>query len=49
MRPLTDYEKYIRTEELLALQKPADTLSWTGRSSFFTASMICANSEPRAS
>jgi tryptophan 2,3-dioxygenase len=25
--PLTDYEKYIRTEELLALQKPVDTLS----------------------
>jgi tryptophan 2,3-dioxygenase len=25
--PLTDYEKYIRTEELLALQKPADELS----------------------
>src|SRR5581483_7967874 len=25
--PLTDYEKYIRTEELLALQKPADKLS----------------------
>jgi len=25
--PLTDYEKYIRTEELLALQKGADTLS----------------------
>src|SRR5438270_513242 len=24
---LTDYEKYIRTEELLALQKPADRLS----------------------
>jgi tryptophan 2,3-dioxygenase len=26
-RPLTDYEKYLRTEELLALQKPADRLS----------------------
>jgi tryptophan 2,3-dioxygenase len=26
-RPLTDYEKYLRTEELLALQKPADHLS----------------------
>jgi tryptophan 2,3-dioxygenase len=25
--PLTDYEKYIRTEELLALQKPGDQLS----------------------
>lgn len=25
--PLTDYEKYIRTEELLALQKSGDTLS----------------------
>ena len=25
--PLSDYEKYIRTEELLALQKPADELS----------------------
>src|SRR5580704_15800612 len=25
--PLTDYEKYIRTEELLALQKPPDALS----------------------
>jgi tryptophan 2,3-dioxygenase len=25
--PLTDYEKYIRTEELLGLQKPADQLS----------------------
>jgi tryptophan 2,3-dioxygenase len=25
--PLTDYEKYIRTEELLALQKPADELT----------------------
>jgi tryptophan 2,3-dioxygenase len=25
--PLTDYEKYIRTEELLALQKAPDTLS----------------------
>jgi tryptophan 2,3-dioxygenase len=25
--PLTDYEKYIRTDELLALQKPADQLS----------------------
>jgi tryptophan 2,3-dioxygenase len=25
--PLSDYEKYIRTEELLALQKPADALS----------------------
>ncbi len=25
--PLTDYEKYIRTDELLALQKPADELS----------------------
>jgi tryptophan 2,3-dioxygenase len=25
--PLTDYEKYIRTEELLALQKPAEALS----------------------
>jgi tryptophan 2,3-dioxygenase len=25
--PLTDYEKYIRTEELLGLQKTADTLS----------------------
>src|SRR3569832_1222059 len=24
---LTDYEKYIRTEELLALQKPADCLT----------------------
>jgi tryptophan 2,3-dioxygenase len=27
MAPLTDYEKYIRTEELLALQKPAEGLS----------------------
>lgn len=27
MPPLTDYEKYIRTEELLRLQKPADALS----------------------
>jgi tryptophan 2,3-dioxygenase len=27
MAPLTDYEKYIRTEELLALQKTADTLT----------------------
>jgi len=27
MTPLTDYEKYIRTEELLALQKPAEGLS----------------------
>jgi tryptophan 2,3-dioxygenase len=27
MASLTDYEKYIRTEELLALQKPADALS----------------------
>jgi tryptophan 2,3-dioxygenase len=27
MAPLTDYEKYIRTEELLGLQKPADTLT----------------------
>jgi tryptophan 2,3-dioxygenase len=26
-RPLTDYEKYIRTEELLALQKPREALS----------------------
>jgi tryptophan 2,3-dioxygenase len=26
-RPLSDYEKYIRTEELLALQKPEDKLS----------------------
>src|SRR5579863_6542899 len=26
-RPLTDYEKYIRTEELLGLQKPAEQLS----------------------
>lgn len=26
-RTLTDYEKYIRTEELLALQKPADRLA----------------------
>ena len=26
-RPLTDYEKYIRTDELLALQKPAATLT----------------------
>ena len=25
--PLTDYEKYIRTEELLALQKQPDELS----------------------
>jgi tryptophan 2,3-dioxygenase len=25
--PLTEYEKYIRTEELLALQKPADQLT----------------------
>jgi tryptophan 2,3-dioxygenase len=25
--PLTDYEKYIRTEELLSLQKPVDKLS----------------------
>ena len=25
--PLTDYEKYIRTDELLALQKRADQLS----------------------
>ena len=25
--PLTDYEKYIRTEELLALQKPAESLT----------------------
>ena len=25
--PLTDYEKYIRTDELLALQKPVDALS----------------------
>lgn len=25
-RPLTDYEKYIRTEELLALQKPPEAL-----------------------
>src|SRR5260221_2923473 len=25
--PLTDYEKYIRTEELLALQKPAADLT----------------------
>jgi tryptophan 2,3-dioxygenase len=25
--PVTDYEKYIRTDELLALQKPADALS----------------------
>jgi len=27
MAQLTDYEKYIRTEELLALQKPADKLT----------------------
>jgi len=27
MAPLTDYEKYIRTEELLRLQKPADALT----------------------
>jgi tryptophan 2,3-dioxygenase len=27
MRTLTDYEKYLRTDELLALQKPADSLS----------------------
>jgi tryptophan 2,3-dioxygenase len=27
MAPLTDYEKYIRTEELLALQKPAESLT----------------------
>jgi tryptophan 2,3-dioxygenase len=27
MAPLTDYEKYIRTDELLALQKPAGELS----------------------
>ena len=27
MAPLTDYEKYIRTEELLSLQKSADTLT----------------------
>ena len=27
MAPLTDYEKYIRTEELLRLQKPAEALS----------------------
>jgi len=27
MAPLTDYEKYIRTEELLALQKPPDALT----------------------
>jgi tryptophan 2,3-dioxygenase len=27
MAPLTDYEKYIRTTELLALQKPADGLA----------------------
>jgi tryptophan 2,3-dioxygenase len=27
MKQLTDYEKYIRTEELLNLQKPADVLS----------------------
>jgi tryptophan 2,3-dioxygenase len=27
MAPLTDYEKYIRTEELLALQKPVERLS----------------------
>lgn len=27
MAPLTDYEKYIRTDELLALQKPAAELS----------------------
>jgi len=27
MAPLTDYEKYIRTEELLALQKSPDTLT----------------------
>jgi tryptophan 2,3-dioxygenase len=27
MGPLTDYEKYIRTTDLLALQKPADGLS----------------------
>lgn len=26
-RPLTDYEKYIRTEELLALQKPVEKLA----------------------
>jgi tryptophan 2,3-dioxygenase len=26
-RPLTDYEKYLRTTELLALQKPTDQLS----------------------
>jgi tryptophan 2,3-dioxygenase len=26
-KPLTDYEKYIRTEELLVLQKPAERLS----------------------
>ena len=27
MAPLTDYEKYIRTEELLALQKASETLT----------------------
>ena len=27
MAPLTDYEKYIRTEELLSLQKPAEALT----------------------
>ena len=27
MAPLTDYEKYIRTEELLRLQKPAESLT----------------------
>jgi hypothetical protein len=26
-KPLTDYEKYIRTAELLALQKPPEQLS----------------------
>ena len=29
--PLTDYEKYLRTPELLALQKPAASLSRTMR------------------
>ena len=27
VRPLTDYEKYIRTDELLSLQKPAEALA----------------------
>src|SRR5439155_23906377 len=40
MGPLTDYEKYIRTPELLALQKPAERLACHDELQFQTVHQV---------